>query len=688
MAADPKKIEAEFATTQKLITYTSKWDEQTKVGIRYYLGNGVVQDWDKAIELFTEAAKQGSRKAMCALYNLGLRYDNGLGVVQDKTKAIQLWSVAASQDYPPALTKLALAYLKGFGVVKNVAKALGLLKKSATILNDPEAQFYFASCYMGGAGVTKDVKMALTLYLRAAKQGHLEAKVVLFGLHEDSLLEHDDRVYNQLEAAGATQQALLNLGEAHIQAAYAENAKQGYRGVPRDQALFLKHAELSAKQGNPHGEYLLGEYFDPYQDTDKGMYLNPQAKPPIQEKALGYYQLSAAKGFEPSLRELAYRFFGVLPKTPKDVIKAIQLLKESQAQDGFGSMKSVDEIFKSSVREASEGKAEAHYILGIIYFFGLAARITVMHHTSVEGIQFDIFKALEHFNTAAVKQHPEANYMLGLCYANGYGMDVDCIKAVQHYKAAVQLGVTNAMYNLAICYENGIGIQKNVKEAIELYHCAANQGHPHAAFNLAVRYENGSDVNPDRKKASEYYHIAIRAQYGLELCSAIKPEFFNFSPTGELIPTAELTTIRKSLAVYTGEPIDPIDISENMDYFPKAVNSLKPEDLHLLAQYFELANNSIDRSLMKAYRCLEVAFQPSFKYEQGFKQSKVRLDALAPIVPLQKEILWRFNAHIQTTNAINEHQHTAADSNRVSDLIADYAFEEQPRSRPAITLDQ
>ena len=40
---------------------------QYSLGIAYYKGEGVAQDFEKAVEWFGEAAAQGDAKALCAL---------------------------------------------------------------------------------------------------------------------------------------------------------------------------------------------------------------------------------------------------------------------------------------------------------------------------------------------------------------------------------------------------------------------------------------------------------------------------------------------------------------------------------------------------------------------------------------------------------------------------------------------
>ena len=59
---------------------------QFNLGLMYYNGRGVRQDYTKAVQWYRKAAEQGDAKAQS---NLGVMYDNGQGVRQDYTQAVQ-----------------------------------------------------------------------------------------------------------------------------------------------------------------------------------------------------------------------------------------------------------------------------------------------------------------------------------------------------------------------------------------------------------------------------------------------------------------------------------------------------------------------------------------------------------------------------------------------------------------------
>ena len=64
---------------------------QDNLGVMYYNGQGVCQDYEKARQWFEKAAKQGLAAAQ---FNLGTMYDNGYGVQQNLTIAKELFGKA------------------------------------------------------------------------------------------------------------------------------------------------------------------------------------------------------------------------------------------------------------------------------------------------------------------------------------------------------------------------------------------------------------------------------------------------------------------------------------------------------------------------------------------------------------------------------------------------------------------
>ncbi len=93
---------------------------QSMIGVMYYNGEGVPQDFDAAIVWLTLAANQGYSVAQ---FNLGVMYDNGQGVEQDFTQAFKWYRHAAEQGHPNAQYNLGAMYAGGDGVEQDPARA-------------------------------------------------------------------------------------------------------------------------------------------------------------------------------------------------------------------------------------------------------------------------------------------------------------------------------------------------------------------------------------------------------------------------------------------------------------------------------------------------------------------------------------------------------------------------------------
>ena len=102
---------------------------QNNLGILYYQGQGVPQDYAQAASWFRKAAEQGDALAQ---YNLGLLYDHGQGVPQDYAQAASWFRKAAGMGNALAQNNLGLRYDFGQGMMQSNVIAYALYNVSAT----------------------------------------------------------------------------------------------------------------------------------------------------------------------------------------------------------------------------------------------------------------------------------------------------------------------------------------------------------------------------------------------------------------------------------------------------------------------------------------------------------------------------------------------------------------------------
>jgi TPR repeat protein len=94
---------------------------QFKVGLIYYLGQGVPRDYLEALNWFKKAALQGHP---LALYNVGYMYEKGEGATQDYVEAAEQYRQAAVRGNQLAQYNLGYMYEKGQGVLPDEVQAL------------------------------------------------------------------------------------------------------------------------------------------------------------------------------------------------------------------------------------------------------------------------------------------------------------------------------------------------------------------------------------------------------------------------------------------------------------------------------------------------------------------------------------------------------------------------------------
>ncbi len=99
-----------YAAALKEITPLAKAgnpDAQHLLGLMYYMGRGVPQDYKQALEWHRKAALQGKADAQ---YVVGAMYYTGNAVIQDHKQAVTWFRKAAEQGHPDAQQALGLMY--------------------------------------------------------------------------------------------------------------------------------------------------------------------------------------------------------------------------------------------------------------------------------------------------------------------------------------------------------------------------------------------------------------------------------------------------------------------------------------------------------------------------------------------------------------------------------------------------
>lgn len=151
-------------------------------GMQYHNGDGVPQDFNKAVEFYKMAADKGHVESM---YCLGMIFsDDEFEEKKDAEVAFKYFLEAAEQGHKDARDELedfVLCYLgesKIYNVRFDEKKAITLCKKLAE-LGSNLAQYKLGECYENGIGVPKNRAKAFGLYEKAADNGNWFSQFIL-----------------------------------------------------------------------------------------------------------------------------------------------------------------------------------------------------------------------------------------------------------------------------------------------------------------------------------------------------------------------------------------------------------------------------------------------------------------------------------------------------------------------------
>jgi len=159
------------------------------------------------------------------------------------------------------------------------------------------------------------------------------------------------------------------------------------------------------------------------------------------------------------------------------------------------SPQTTSEHVKNMAPLADKSVSEAQFNLGLRYAEG-------------QGVPKDEGKGAECYKEAAEKGNAKAMTNLGWMYYGGRGVARDEAKAAQWFLLAAVQGHLEAQFILGWMYSAGIGVPRDEVKAVEWYRKAAERGAREAQFNLGLRYAQGQGVPRDEGKAVEWYRKA------------------------------------------------------------------------------------------------------------------------------------------------------------------------------------
>jgi len=162
--------------------------------------------------------------------------------------------------------------------------------------------------------------------------------------------------------------------------------------------------------------------------------------------------------------------------------------------------------------------AEAEFYLGLMYAQGQgvpqddAAALSWYRKAADKGdADAQFYLGSMNYGRGLLPRYAEAMkwYRLGFIYSNGYVAPQDYAKAMKWYRLAADYGLAAAQYTLGSVYENGLVVPQDYSEAVKWYRRAADQGYAQAQSNLGRMYAAGRGLPQDDMSAYMWLNLAI-----------------------------------------------------------------------------------------------------------------------------------------------------------------------------------
>jgi len=188
-------------------------------------------------------------------------------------------------------------------------------------------------------------------------------------------------------------------------------------------------------------------------------------------------------------------FLSPLPRTSTSwattTAKTTEQLRISMSNEQISDLK----------RKAKQGSADAQYNLGVLYANG-------------HGVPQGYGTARQWYEKAAAQGHASAQYNLGVLYEKGQGVPQDYGTARRWWEQAAAKGDAMAQTNLGALYTNGQGVPRDYGTARRWWEQAAAKGDAMAQTNLGALYANGQGVPQDYVRAYMWYNLAAAHTLG------------------------------------------------------------------------------------------------------------------------------------------------------------------------------
>lgn len=462
--------------------------------------------WAADVQSLTKAARANDAPSQYAL----ARHYAG----KQNKKAKYWFERAAKQGHWQAQYRLAKMLL----VDGKASTARRWMEKSANA-GFAAAQYELGRLYQRGEGAAKSSDKAKYWFKKAARQGHVEAKIMLappkpitpkkrklspFEQNKEWAEEGDSMAQYRLglyykEGRGTDEDeeaafkwfkraAERDHAKAQYQLGYMYYQGMGVEADVDEALLWLKKA---ANQGSNAAKKLLPEveeFSEPLRgiarkqlDTDsaegqyrQGMrFLLGDGEEKNSRRAVSWLGKAAAGGHAEAMYQLANLTIAG-DGVPQDVSTGLAWMERAATAGAPAAQTALKYLQKADyqlVLKAEDDQPQAQFETALLYL-----------DSELEG---DEEAGIQWLQRAARQDHPRAMYRLAGAYRHGEGVDQDFKRAFYWMREAARKGVAKAQFEVAQMYRDGEGTVASDVSANYWFQQAANKGHEQAKAQLA-----------------------------------------------------------------------------------------------------------------------------------------------------------------------------------------------------------
>lgn len=228
------------------------------------------------------------------------------------------------------------------------------------------------------------------------------------------------------------------------------------------------------------------------------------------------------------------------------------------------------------------------------------------------------------YQTKADAGDAEAQYQLGICYAQGKGVEKNLAQSARYWLLAGKQQHAYALIYLGKLFEKGVGVPQDFGKAFQCYQSACTKNIAEAQFCLAMLYLQGLGVAQDEEQAVQLLHQSAEQQY--------QPAIQSLQQLKNKDENLDNNTVAAERCFHQGVENLQTNIAEAVSHFAKSAqqNFAKAQYNLGLAYLFSLGGMAQDKTLAieNLQKSAEQDFRPAhfvlawlYQQEKNFEQA-------------------------------------------------------------------